>query len=57
MNIEEITRSLSKKYRIEACYGSKASLYGQAYRDKIIDKDTYNQAREFYGRLWNYAGD
>ena len=57
MNIEEITRSLSKKYCIEACYGSKASLYGQAYRDKIIDKDTYNQAREFYGRLWNYAGD
>ena len=34
-----------------------SSAFGCALAAGKIDEDTYDAARKYYGRLWNYAGD
>lgn len=50
------TQELEVLYPIEA-FGSKASLWSEGLRDDVVDINLYNKAREYYGRLWTYAGD
>lgn len=55
--IIELTKKLEKLYPITAMYGSKASLYGDGLRGKVITREEYDAAQQYYGRLWYYAGD
>lgn len=31
--------------------------FRHALSDKLIDEETYQEAREYFGNLWNYVGD
>lgn len=55
--IESDRTNLELLFPIEANYGSIASLFGKALENKVITKDEYNKAREYYGKLWFYVGD
>lgn len=56
MNISSLTQKLENMFKQEA-WGSKATLYGKALSEKTITRDEYNEARKYYGKMWNYAGD
>ena len=36
---------------------SRAEAFDKARNDGLITDEEYNEAREFYGNLWNYTGD
>ena len=36
---------------------SKAEAFGKASGDGLITDEEYEEARKFYGTLWNYTGD
>lgn len=36
---------------------SRAEAFGKAMNDGLITDEDYNEARKFYGNLWNYTGD
>lgn len=38
-------------------YVSRATIFMDALNRGLITRDTVNEAREYYGRLWNYTGD
>ena len=52
INFLALTDELEHLYPLEVAYGTLASLYGNALREKIITKDIYDEAREHYGKLW-----
>lgn len=45
------------KYNPYPVQMSRAEAFGNAYRDGLIDDETYKAAREHYGNLWFYVGD
>ena len=47
---------LEKEYP-DGGYVSRATIFGYAFRDGMIDEDTYDNARKYFGSLWNYTGD
>lgn len=55
--IKELTSKLGDMYPIEYGYGSRCSLYQAALKDSVITEEQMQQARVYYGRLWNYVGD
>ena len=56
-DIRDLTKNLRELYPETGMNGSRASLYGEGSRDKIITNEEYNSARKYYGRLWSYTGD
>ena len=36
---------------------SRAEAFRKARNDGLITDEEYDEAQEFYGRLWNYTGD
>ena len=56
-DIQILTRRLGDEYPIEDMYGSRASLYGRALKEDRITKEQYENAKKYYGNLWNYVGD
>jgi hypothetical protein len=57
LEIIAMTSALESLYPIEANYGSKCSLYNDGLQDGIITTDEFDDARDYYGRLWHYTGD
>ena len=45
------------KYNPYPVQMSRAEAFGKALKDGLITDEEYNEAREFYGSLWNYTGD
>jgi hypothetical protein len=41
----------------EFAYNSRMTYYNSAFSNKIITKNELEDARIFYGRLWDYVGD
>lgn len=41
----------------EGGYVSRSSIFRNALAAGKITEDVVEQAREYYGRLWNYVGD
>lgn len=41
----------------EGGYVSRSAIFGRAYNEGRITSEVYDEAREYYGRLWNYTGD
>lgn len=33
------------------------AAFGHALKDDLIDEDTYYEAEEYFGKLWDYVGD
>lgn len=38
-------------------YVSRATIFNRALEDGRITEETRDEAREYYGMLWNYTGD
>jgi len=38
-------------------YGSRQSYFSKALVSNFITASDYKEAREWYGRLWDYRGD
>lgn len=36
---------------------AKSTLFGKALADGLITQETYEKAKEHYGKLWDYVGD
>ena len=54
--IEDLYNTLEGNYE-DGGYVSRATIFTRALNEGIITEDTYNEAREYYGSLWNYVGD
>jgi hypothetical protein len=54
--VYELSRMLSKKIP-NFQYGSASTLFREGYKANLITKEELEMARDFYGNLWNYAGD
>lgn len=52
-----IYNDMERKYHPYPTEMACSDAFGHALEDGIIDKETYNAAREYYGKLWNYVGD
>jgi hypothetical protein len=55
--IKEKEAELAVEYPIEANYGSRCSLWTCGINGGLVSRELYDLAREYYGRLWTYAGD
>ena len=59
MTSEEIcksTNTLESMYP-DGGYVSYQAIYQHGLNDGIITQNEYNEAKKFYGSLWNYVGD
>ena len=59
MTSEEIcksTNTLESMYP-DGCCVSRQTIYQHGLDDGIITQNEYNEAKKFYGSLWNYVGD
>lgn len=57
MEIQDMYKEFERKYNPYPVQMSRADAFGNAYRDGLIDQETYKKAREYYGNLWFYVGD
>lgn len=56
--IEDTTKTLKKLYPETAGHCSVASLWGLGLHETtLVSGDLYDEARIYYGNLWNYCGD
>ena len=55
INFLALTDELEHLYPLEVAYGTLASLYGNALREKIITKDIYDEAKKHYDKMWLYS--
>ena len=56
VSINELYNKFETEYE-EGGYVSRAAIFNRALNEGKITKDIWNEAREYYGRLWNYTGD
>lgn len=54
--VQSLTRMLYEKLP-NSQYGSYCSLYSDALRNNLITREEFAIAKEYYGHIWNYAGD
>lgn len=53
----QMYREFEDRYNHLPVQMSRAEAFANALRDRLIDKETYDEARRFYGELWFYVGD
>lgn len=56
ISIDHYRKILEAVYLTEENYGSGCSLWSEGLKDGVVTQELYNQAREYYGKLWNYVG-
>ena len=56
-SFDTMYREFEDKYNKYPVQMSRSKAFLCALNDGLIDKQTYEQAREYYGKLWNYVGD
>lgn len=54
--ISKLTNTLESMYPDGGCV-SRQTIYQYGLNDGIITQNEYNEAKNFYGSLWNYVGD
>lgn len=54
--IRKLTNTLESMYP-DGGYVSRQTIYQHGLDDGIITQNEYNEAKNFYGSLWNYVGD
>ena len=60
MNKEEFNTKyweFEKKYNPYPVQMSREEAFRNALKDGLITEEDYNQARVYFGNLWNYVGD
>lgn len=55
--IEDKRKELEERFPNMAAYCSRCTLWTEGLRAGIVEKELYDKARAFYGRLWTYVGD
>ena len=50
-------REFEQKYNPYPVQMARNDAFRHALNDGLIDEDTYQKARIYYGKLWNYVGD
>jgi len=55
--VTEKTRELGVIHPIEAMYGSRSSLWNCALDDGSVSQELYDEAKKYYGKMWDYVGD
>lgn len=53
----EMERLFDQKYAGGPWHPSPASVFENARNDKIITDELYDEAMQYFGKLWNYSGD
>lgn len=56
-SFNEMYAMFEDKYNHYPVQMSRAQAFGLALDDGLIDEDTYQKARKYYGKLWFYTGD
>lgn len=56
-NFGRMYDEFEKKYNPYPVQMSRASAFTHALNDGLIDEETYERARKYFGSLWNYVGD
>ena len=56
-NFNKMYLEFESKYNPYPVQMSRAEAFGHALKDGLIDKKTYDKARDYYGDLWYYVGD
>ena len=54
--IRDLYNKLEDEYE-DGGYVSRATLFNRALTEGRINEQTRDQARGYYGKLWNYVGD
>ena len=54
--IRKLTNKLESMYP-DGGYVSRQTIYQHGLDGGIITQNEYNEAKNFYGSLWNYVGD
>ena len=57
MEWNELYNKLEGMYNPYPVQMSRAEAFRKARKDRLITDEEYDEAREFYGNLWNYTGD
>ena len=60
MNKEEFSTKyweFEKRYNPYPVQMSREEAFRNALKDGLITEEDYNQARAYFGNLWNYVGD
>lgn len=53
----DMYNEFDRKYNPYPVQMSRADAFSHALEDGLIDKETYDEARKYYGNLWFYVGD
>lgn len=56
VNISKLYNELERLYP-DGGYVSRATIFDSALKDGKITKEIRDEARKYYGSLWNYVGD
>ncbi len=57
MDLGEMYYEFEKKYNPYPVQMSYCSAFNCALKDGLIDKEIFEKARKYYGKLWMYVGD
>lgn len=57
LDFDDMYDIFEQKYNPYPCQMARYDAFGHALRDGLIDEETYDMARKYYGSLWNYVGD
>lgn len=56
-NFNKMYDEFERKYNKYPVQMGRYEAFGRALEDGLIDQETYDEARKYYGSLWNYVGD
>lgn len=56
-NISKMYREFEERYNKYPVEMSACTAFGKALADRLITKEVYDLAADYYGKLWNYVGD
>ena len=57
MEWNELYKKFERMYNPYPVQMSRSEAFCKALDDGLITNEEYNEARKFYGNLWNYTGD
>ena len=56
-DFSKMYNEFERRYNPYPVQMSRAEAFSKALQDGLIDKETYQQAHDYYGSLWFYVGD
>ena len=56
-NWTELYAKFERMYNPYPVQMARYEAFGKALDDGLITKEDYDEARKYYGKLWDYVGD